>query len=248
MQLTLTTALVVLAVAAPHAAQAATLELASPVKRATLIELYTSEGCNSCPPADRRLSRLKEDDRLWRDIVPVAFHVDYWNRLGWRDRFSSAAFSARQSTYQEHRYLKVLYTPGWISNGREWRGWFTDRESLPLATTDAGVLRAVIGRTGASAEFTPSQPLAGPLTLNVAWLGFDLHTDVAAGENAGQRLRHDFVVLAFRHYPAASGNERHRWRLDDLPATIPADATAVALWVTAAPDPTPLQATGGWLQ
>ncbi len=70
-------------------ASADTLHLASGDTRVNLLELYTSEGCSSCPPADRWLSGLRQDPRLWRQLVPVAFHVDYWDGIGWPDRFAS---------------------------------------------------------------------------------------------------------------------------------------------------------------
>ena len=85
-KLTAFISLIATAAIANHAT-AASLTLSSQEQRTTLIELYTSEGCSSCPPADRWLSRLKDDPRLWKQIVPLAFHVDYWNYLGWRDRF-----------------------------------------------------------------------------------------------------------------------------------------------------------------
>jgi hypothetical protein len=250
MRLSTITLLIGLAAVSTQAARAATIELASPSRQAALIELYTSEGCNSCPPADRRLSRLKHDPRLWRELVPVAFHVDYWNRLGWRDRFSDARYSARQSDYHAHNYLKVIYTPGWVHDGRESRAWFSGRQSPPRTAVDVGVLKATINASGAgtSAVFTPAQPLSGPLVLNVALLGFDLVTDVTAGENTGKRLAHDFVVLALHDYQATGAGGRYDWPLTDLAAATPANATGIALWVTAADDPTPLQATGGWLR
>src|SRR5450432_3473856 len=79
-----------------------TLTFESNETPAVLVELFTSEGCSSCPPADTWLSRLKTSLKLWKSYVPVAYHVDYWNRLGWTDRFSSAEFTARQ-----HRYAAV---------------------------------------------------------------------------------------------------------------------------------------------
>ncbi len=84
---------------ASSALGAAPLQFTSPETRVTLLELYTSEGCSSCPPADRWLSGLRDDPRLWREVVPVAFHVDYWDAIGWPDRFASAAHSERQRTY-----------------------------------------------------------------------------------------------------------------------------------------------------
>jgi hypothetical protein len=68
-------------------------------QRVSSIELYTSEGCGSCPPAEQWLSGLRNDSRLWRVLAPVAFHVDYWDRLGWKDRFAQFAFTARQYAY-----------------------------------------------------------------------------------------------------------------------------------------------------
>ncbi len=102
----------------------------------------------------------------------------------------------------------------------------------------------MIGSTSASAEFTPSRPLPTPLLLNVAFPGFDLVTDVAAGDNVSKRLQHNFMVLAVQQYRQAPGDDRHHWPLDGLTTAIPADATGIALSV----DPTPLQATGGWLR
>src|ERR1700743_1102514 len=75
----------------------------------TLLELYTSEGCSSCPPAEAWLSKLKENPGLWSEFVPVAFHVDYWNNLGWRDRWSDGQFSERQRKYAQHWSADNIY-------------------------------------------------------------------------------------------------------------------------------------------
>ena len=79
-----------------------------------VVELYTSEGCNSCPPADRWLSKLKADPA----VVALAFHVDYWDRLGWKDRFASAAFTARQAAQQASNGARFSYTPQVVVDGR----------------------------------------------------------------------------------------------------------------------------------
>jgi hypothetical protein len=92
--------LVLLAVAfriAPAAGEA--MMFTSPTTQVPLIELYTSEGCSSCPPADRWLSALTQDARLWQGMVPVAFHVDYWDDIGWKDRFASPNHGLRQRHY-----------------------------------------------------------------------------------------------------------------------------------------------------
>ena len=179
------------------------LELNSGSQQTTLLELYTSEGCSSCPPADHWLSKFKSDRRLWQKIVPVAFHVDYWNWLGWHDRFSNPTYSARQHNYRRYNYLNVVYTPGFVRNGREWRGWF-EQQNLPINNTDVGILKAKINKTGIQAKFTPSRPIQKPLVLNIALLGFNQTSNIQQGENRGQLLKHDFVVMDFHQLPQST--------------------------------------------
>ena len=247
-KLTAFISLIATAAIANHAT-AASLTLSSQEQRTTLIELYTSEGCSSCPPADRWLSRLKDDPRLWKQIVPLAFHVDYWNYLGWRDRFADARFSRRQGDYQQHDYLHTVYTPGVMKNGREWRGRSYDDDIPPSTHADqAGILKITIGDDDASAEFIPTHHGPSRLMLNIALLGSDLSTHVAAGENAGKILKHDFVVLDFQQFTQAGQDGQFRWKLPGLLKSARQVTAAIALWVTAVDDPTPLQATGGWIK
>src|SRR5215217_7350069 len=103
-----------------------------------LIELFTSEGCSSCPPAETWLSALKSNQDLWKKIVPVAFHVDYWDRLGWRDRFAKPEFTARQRRYAAAWGGDSVYTPDFVVNAKEWRSWFADNVP-PAALTKVGV-------------------------------------------------------------------------------------------------------------
>src|SRR5450432_4372054 len=99
-----------LALSAPMAVAAETRFESGP-QQSALVELYTSEGCSSCPPAEAWMSRWKNDPGLWKKFVPVAFHVDYWDRLGWRDRFSSGEWTARQSRYASLWGSGSVYTP-----------------------------------------------------------------------------------------------------------------------------------------
>ena len=78
---------------------AAPVEFQSSQRQVSLLELYTSEGCSSCPPAEAWLSKLKNSQGLWDEFVPVAFHVDYWNNPGWKDRFSDEQYTERQKSY-----------------------------------------------------------------------------------------------------------------------------------------------------
>src|SRR5437762_9965088 len=164
--------------------------------QSTLIELFTSEGCSSCPPAEKWLSGLKSNQDVWKKIIPVAFHVDYWDRLGWRDRFAKPEFTARQQRYAAAWGGDSVYTPGFVVNGKEWRAWFGGN-AMPITSAKVGMLRVSIGDDGkVSATFIPDTMLSRPLTLNVALLGNDPQSDGKRGENCRRNLRQDFVVLA----------------------------------------------------
>jgi len=100
----------------PAHLNAAPVTFASTSRQTSLLELYTSEGCSSCPPAEAWLSGLKDNPGLWRDFVPVAFHVDYWNYLGWRDKWSRAEYSDRQQEYARVWGAANVYTPEFVVN------------------------------------------------------------------------------------------------------------------------------------
>jgi hypothetical protein len=207
-----------------------------------LIELYTSEGCSSCPPADRWLASLESSSGLWHKFVPLGLHVDYWNALGWPDRFSSAAWSDRQREHAGAGHVSTVYTPGVFRNGREWRGWRSSAASPRAAVP--GELEARILGSNVVVKFAAREPIRAPLEAHVALLGAGFSTAVQAGENRGRRLEHGFVVLGLNSRALAATGAT--LRLPDSPLTPP--RRAVAVWVTPVDDLTPLQATGGWLQ
>ncbi len=214
---------------------------------ATLIELFTSEGCSSCPPADAWVSTLKTSPDLWKKFVPVVFHVDYWDRLGWPDRFASAANTARQRRYAATWNSNSIYTPGFVANGREWRGG-GQRAGLPVASSaKVGRLTITLREKDADVSFAPGVGITGPFVVEVALLGGDLESDVKRGENSGRKLRHDFTVLHLASAPLHSADGR-------LVATVPLAAktadrpAAIAAWITKGEAQPPLQATGGWLK
>jgi hypothetical protein len=236
-----------LAAQSAWAAAGEAIRIESPQAQATLVELYTSEGCSSCPPADRWLSGLKGDSRLWKTVVPVAFHVDYWNYLGWSDRFSSRFFSERQRSYAEYGRVRTVYTPGFVVNGEEWKGWFR-RQALPIEDRPgAGRLAAEGDDESLRVVYEPQRVAGTGLRLQIARLGFDLDSEVVAGENRGRRLRHDFVVLGFAEHELVFDEGRYTASLRLPPSREPAAREAVALWVTQPGNPRPLQAAGGWL-
>ena len=223
--------------------EAAESTVRSGPERVHLLELFTSEGCSSCPPADRFFSTLRTSPRLWKDFVPVAFHVDYWDHLGWKDRLASAASTARQRACAAVWGSGTVYTPGFVLDGREWRG--RGLPGLPAPVGNAGVLSAILRDTGEiSVTFQPAAKSGGRWEAHAALLGLGLSSDVKAGENSGRKLQHDFVALA--HGSAAmsvSGDvARATWKLPDAPS-----AAALAVWINAAGGTEPVQAAGGAL-
>lgn len=216
-------------------AAAGEITIESPATRVHLVELFTSEGCSSCPPADDWLRGLKTERGLWREFVPVAFHVDYWDNLGWPDRLASPRFTERQRAYAAAWRANTVYTPGFVLDGREWRG-----RTVPAATAEkAGVLKVRIADERASVEF----PAAGrKLTAHVAWLSGGIENDVKAGENRGRKLRHEFTALAIESQPLDPAKGVAVF----TPAK-PRDAKAVAAWITETGRVEPIQATGGVL-
>jgi hypothetical protein len=222
--------------------------LRSTEQQTLLLELYTSEGCSSCPSADRWLSTLKDDNRLWTQIVPVAFHVDYWDYIGWKDRFANAKYSMRQRHYAINGNARSVYTPGFFQNGKEWSRWFRNKNINPVHTNQAGVLHADIAANKIKVSFKPGNIKAPQLLLHIAMLGFDIETEVKAGENDGKKLHHDFVALTWKTFRSNFNNVQYYWEIDRaVLVTNNETAMGIALWVTRADDPTPLQAIGGWL-
>ena len=223
--------------------------IVSPDTQVSLLELYPSEGCSSCPPADRWFSELKSHPGLWNRLVPVAFHVDYWNYIGWRDRFSSPEYSARQRRYARSKNLKTVYTPGFLMNGEEWRSFFGLRKLSVDSGKKAGKLGLKIKDMDLTAEFNPPEPVSDKkFILNIAVLGFDIKTDVKAGENSNKELKHDFAVLGFKSIPLYKELSTYvvMTELPDIVETAP--RMAISAWVNKEDDMTPLQAVGGWLE
>lgn len=184
---------------------------------------------------------------MWKSLVPVAFHVDYWNYLGWEDRFSRPEFSNRQGRYERAGAVSTVYTPGFVVNGREWRNSLgaPPRNS----NADPGILSAVFRPRHVEIEFQPRRPLSEEiLTANIALLGFGLATNIRAGENKGLTLTHDFVVLDLKQNSMRA--DRGIFTATARRPSIDADAQryAIALWVTRAGQQTPLQAAGRWLE
>jgi hypothetical protein len=175
-------------------------------KPAVLVELFTSEGCSSCPPADRLLADLLRTQPLaGAEIIALSEHVDYWNRLGWTDPFSSADFSRRQSDYAGVLATHQVYTPQMVVDGRfEFIGSDAHqaRQAIEMAARQPKAdMTVVFSRTAAENSAALEvrvanlpDDVAGPMNIWLAVTEDDLETDIVRGENAGKRLKHAAVV------------------------------------------------------
>ncbi|HXA80800.1 MAG TPA: DUF1223 domain-containing protein [Opitutaceae bacterium] len=238
--------LVVSKVEPPVVSPVEPLRFASGTRQTALVELYTSEGCSSCPPAERWLAGLRDASGLWRDFVPVAFHVNYWDDLGWRDRFASRQFTQRQYALADSWGGGSVYTPCFVRDGAEWHP-----SSAPGASDKIAGLLAVnydpaSGRC--RVKFLPAEKSAGSYDVHVALLGGGLASNVTAGENEGETLEHEFVVLSLMDAPMqVDGAAATADMVVTQPETKNSARRALAAWVTRHGELAALQATGGWV-
>lgn len=200
-----------------------------------LLELYTSEGCSSCPPADRWVAELPQNGFRKDRVVPLAFHVDYWNYLGWVDPFSQSAFTQRQRDFAHLTNATTVYTPELVLSGREYRRWWGSSFERALRQVNRTPPRADIGlkldhtgktlRIDGQASLRKASGDASSAALYVALYESNLSNKIDAGENSGRTLTHAFVVrrlygpLAFTDGKVRFGRDvplETRWKTRDL--------------------------------
>lgn len=231
----LTTLLTLAAAAMPIAstAAAASCQARSGPTAPTVVELYTSEGCSSCPPADRWLSTLKGRS----DVLPLAFHVTYWDRLGWPDRFATPEGTTRQHELAAAAGRAQVYTPQVLADGRDWRIW----PKLPAPQASAVAL--TLQREGdlVTAEVTATSATAARLAGYWAVLEDQHQSAVRAGENAGETLRHDHVVRLYKPVAAWGASQGARSQLS-VSRGVAEHPRRVVFVVTDAATQRPLQA------
>jgi hypothetical protein len=184
---------------------------ASAEHQLAVFELYTSEGCDSCPPADRWFSALKANASGDRGVA-LAFHVDYWDRLGWRDRFGSTAYTARQHDQATRQRAPFVYTPQVLLQGRDFSAWRASGPTTVVDAINAKPAAATIDLTASKIERNTTTvdvrvKVRDPrerahAAVAIALLQDGLASEVKAGENAGKRLAHDHVVRQWREETA----------------------------------------------
>ncbi len=187
------------ALAADPVCEARSGEALTPV-----IELYTSEGCSSCPSADRWLSTLKG-----KPVVAQAFHVAYWDYIGWVDRFASPSHTERQRQLAAANGLRSIYTPQVVRNGRDWRDYAGASRSTEAARA------SIVMRQGTDSN--NFEALVRPAAGVAAWSAYWSVTEhghqsrVQAGENRGETLKHDFVVHQYTPVGRYQGTQTLRF-------------------------------------
>jgi len=231
-------------------AQTHTVVFESAERQVALLELFSSEGCSSCPPAETWLSGLKRSPRLWLEFVPLAFHVDYWDYLGWRDPWAIKDFSDRQRDYAQSWRSDSIYTPGFVLNGKEWRDWSRPKDGPRSSGAKVGVLKISSEDLKRwHVHFFPVSALKGEYEIHLALLANEVTSDVKAGENRGHRLNHDFVVTGLARSLLkieANGSAQGELILAETLKGQPRHM-AIAAWVTHVGKLESVQAVGGWL-
>ena len=205
-----------------------------------LVELYTSEGCDSCPPADRWLAALASCGHGPDRLVPIALHVDYWDYIGWKDPYAKALFSSRQRRLAQVMRAKIVYTPQVLLQGEDFRRWYAPAFDEAVAKINSRPARARI-------ELALDRPAGGNLPVEVHAEVFEpahrgdaglylaayenkLVSAVASGENRGKTLMHDYVALEWVG-PIGFGQDGRasvRRALPLLPKAIGANSGVVA--------------------
>jgi hypothetical protein len=163
--------------------------------RPAVIELFTSQGCSSCPPADTLLGQYAKRD----DVIALSFHVDYWDRLGWQDRFASADFSGRQRQYARARGDAAVYTPQVVVNGR---GHVVGSSSADIeaaldakhAWVDGVHVRAAVTESSLDIRVEPAKPLSIDADILLAIVQSSATVRITRGENAGKTITYRNIV------------------------------------------------------
>jgi hypothetical protein len=200
-----------------------------------VIELYTSEGCSSCPPADQWISTLKAANAKGQ-VVAQAFHVNYWDYIGWTDRFAAPAHTSRQRQISAANKLDGIYTPQLVKNGQTTRGYEASIGSTGMAKADIKLSQTA--PESFEAAITPADPQA-------AWTAYFTVTEhshisrVTAGENKGETLAHDFVVR--QYVPLGNYTGAQKLKLSTLAANAK-NPRQINLVVTDSKTGKPLQA------
>ena len=204
------------------------LSVSSSQQRTAVVELYTSEGCSSCPPADRWFEALTQLPKDEVDVLGLAFHVDYWDYIGWKDRFGSPRYTKRQRQLGANNQQRTIYTPEFFVDGVEARGTGKVLEKVRIGNQQKATiqLELSVSKLSDSLQLELRTVLPTSLTEPLQHQFFvyenQLMSDVTRGENAGEQLRHQQVVRYMSPAQPLEENIQHSikigadWRLDQI--------------------------------
>ena len=214
-----------------------TTTVKSTENRVVLLELYTSEGCSSCPPADHFLSKLKQQGVSDERIIPMAFHVTYWDYIGWKDRFAKKQFDSRQRNLAHKKRKSTVYTPQFIFSGEDFRlhtrfnnevNKFVEQKAqvnLVLTVKKPVNKRADELRIHLASDISADE--VENVDIYIAVVENNLSSDVRDGENEGRKLQHDYVVRQLSTLYSQKKSQKHlekehiivldlKWKKQDL--------------------------------
>ena len=207
---------------------AETITISSNGQQTAVLELYTSEGCSSCPSADRWLAALVELPNDELDVLALAFHVDYWDYLGWKDRFGSPRYTSRQRQLGSNNNQRTIYTPEFFVDGKEARGTRNVLDKIRSANKQQAQIQLKLSISKSSnalqieLQSVTLDAVDKPLRHRYFVYENQLMSDVTRGENSGERLFHQQVVRYMSPELDLKDNNRHKitinpeWRLDNI--------------------------------
>lgn len=234
-------------VASPGANKTNSTIFRSKAEQTSLLELYTSQGCYSCPTAENWLNTLLSFKGLWHDVVPIALHVDYWDYLGWKDPYGEKQNQERHYAYKFQGHTPAIYTPEMILNGRDYTTW--RKGELPNFKTGKDIGELELSRTndGIRVFFSSKNKSGKALRANVALLGFGITAAIKAGENDGRTLHHEFVSLARKSAIAYPVGPLYLWQFPAISSEHTRRRSALIAWLDSEDNNQPIQAVGGWI-
>ena len=190
---------------ASYQASAETYQASSSKHPVALIELYTSQGCSSCPPAEKWLGELEQSGIKSTQAIPLALHVDYWDYIGWKDQFSQKYFTQRQYQYRKTNHSESVYTPQIMFNGNDVRQVNFGNSLSELSRKNAAVAFKVMAESvnqsnlKVAIDFNRIDAIAKNSRVVVVLAENNLVGHIKAGENAGRTLKHDHVVRIWKN-------------------------------------------------
>ena len=205
-----------------------TLTVETGTQQIAVVELYTSEGCSSCPPADQWLEALVETESDEIDVLALAFHVDYWDYIGWKDRFGSPKHTSRQRQLGANNKQRTIYTPEFFVGGKEARGTGNVLSQIYAANeTDSSIhLKLSVRRDGNyfQIDLEPRRDELDSKMLHHRYFIYekDLVSDVTRGENSGETLSHQNVVRYMSRARKLNQSNQHNitidpdWQLENI--------------------------------